>query len=238
MGQGRNQYQIIRSALCEQIENGALTVGDKLPSERLLSERFGTTRVTLREALSSLEADGLVYREDRRGWFVSPERIVYDPTVNSNFHTMVTEQGRIAETQLISASLAPATARIQKLLNLPPLTPVYRLQRLRSVDKRTVLYVENYINPVYFPELLKKNLESSLSNIYQKHYDVYYNRVSFRLYPVGLHDEAATSLKVTSGSSGLLVTRINQDQHNRIIDCDFEYWRQDAVVITAETKVV
>ena len=232
----KNQYQIIRSALCEQIESGALPAGTKLPPERLLSESFGTTRVTLREALSSLEADGMVYREDRRGWFVSPERIVYNPTVNTNFHTMVADQGRTPETRLISASLVPATTRIQKLLQLPPLTPVYRVQRLRLVDKRTVLYVENYINPEYFPGLLDQDLEQSLSDIYRTHYRIRYSKVNFRLYPVGIHDEAATHLRVTPGSSGLLVTRINHDQKKRLIDCDFEYWRQDAIVITAQTR--
>ena len=67
MGQGRNQYQIFRLALCEQIESGALPADSKLPPERQLSDSFETTRVTLHEALSSLEADGMVYREDRRG---------------------------------------------------------------------------------------------------------------------------------------------------------------------------
>ncbi len=233
---GRNQYQIIRTALYEQIDSGALPAGTKLPSERQLSGRFGTTRVTLREALSALEADGLVYREDRRGWFISPERLVYDPTINSNFHQMVLEQGRKPATQLINATLIPVNAKVQKLMKLAPLAPVYRLQRLRQIDDRTVLYTENYINPDYVPELLDKDLAGSLTTIYSDHYDIYYQRVSFSLYPVGLHDEPATLLKVSPGSSGLMVTRINYDQHDRIVDCDFEYWRQDSVVIEAETR--
>ncbi|WP_062265217.1 phosphonate utilization transcriptional regulator PhnR [Endozoicomonas arenosclerae] len=237
MGQGKNQYQIIRTALNEQIESGALKPGSKLPSERLLSEKFGTTRITLRESLSSLEADGLVYREDRRGWFVSPERVTYDPTVNANFHTMVTRQGRLPDTRMIHADLVPATGRVQKLLQLPALTPVYRLQRLRSVDGRNVLYVENYINPAYFPDLLKHDLSRSLSDVYQEHYERQYARVSFRIYPVGLNTEASSHLKVTTGSSGLLVERTNYDQSGVLIDCDFEYWRQDAVVISADTRV-
>ena len=237
MGQGKNQYQIIRAALNEQIESGALQPGSKLPSERLLSERFGTTRITLRESLSSLEADGLVYREDRRGWFVSPERVIYDPTVSSNFHTIATEQGRVPETRLIYADRVPATARVQKLLKIPPLSPVYRLQRLRSVDGRTVLYVENYINPAYFPNLLEHDLARSLSDVYQEHYQRQYGRVSFSLYPVGLNAEASSHLKVTSGSSGLLIERTNYDRSGVLIDCDFEYWRQDAVVVKAETDI-
>lgn len=235
MGQVRNQYQIIRSALSEQIETGALAAGAKLPAERQLSEMFGTTRITLREALSSLEADGMVYREDRRGWFVAHERIEYDPTINSNFHTMVAKQRRVPETELIRAGIVPATSKIQKLLELPPLAPVLRLQRIRSVDGRKVLYVENYINPEFFPGLLDHDLSTPLSETYHTIFDIHYHQIQFRVYPVGLHDEAATNLKVTAGNSGLLVNRVNRDQHNRIIDCDFEYWRQDAVVITAQT---
>lgn len=236
MGQARNQYQIIRSALSEQIDSGALAAGAKLPAERQLSEMFGTTRITLREALSSLEADGLVYREDRRGWFVAHERIEYDPTINSNFHAMVKKQGRTPGTEMISAGLVPATSKVQKMLELPPLAPVLRLQRLRSVDGRQVLYVENYINPEFFPGILDFDLSKPLSTIYHEQFDLHYQQIQFRVYPVGLHDDAATCLKVTQGSSGLLVNRINRDQHNRIIDCDFEYWRQDAVVITAQTS--
>ncbi|MBO2929928.1 GntR family transcriptional regulator, partial [Metapseudomonas otitidis] len=88
-------------ALQAQIEHGLLPLGGKLPAERRLSELFDTTRITLREALGQLEAQGLIYREERRGWFVSPPRLAYNPLVRSHFHAMVAEQGRVPGTEVL-----------------------------------------------------------------------------------------------------------------------------------------
>ena len=75
--------------------------GQQLPAERALSERFATTRITIKEALSSLEADGLIYRAERRGWFVAPPRLTYDPAIHTHFHQWIGEQQRTAETRVL-----------------------------------------------------------------------------------------------------------------------------------------
>ncbi|WP_297842904.1 GntR family transcriptional regulator, partial [Pseudomonas sp.] len=133
-------------ALQEQIEHGLLPPSSKLPAERKLSELFNTTRITVREALLQLEAQGLVYREERRGWFISPPRLAYDLMRRSHFHAMVSAQGRVAETLVISARLQPASAQICGLLQLPALSSVIQICRARRIDQRLVLYVEHYLN--------------------------------------------------------------------------------------------
>ncbi len=52
--------------------------------------------------------------------------------------------------------------------------------------------------------------------------------------PTALHGEAASVLRVAEGSPALRITRINGDQHGRIIDCDLEFWRHDAIHVSVE----
>lgn len=221
-------------ALQEQIEHGLLSPGCKLPAERKLSEVFDTTRITLREALVQLEARGLIYREERRGWFVAPERLTYDLIQRSHFHAMVREQGREAHTQLLSARLLPAAAMVCARLHLAPLSSVIKICRLRRIDDRAVLYAEHYLNPEYFPGILDHDLSQSLTELYARHYGIAYGRVAFEILPTALPSAAATALKVSVGNPGLHITRVNSDQHGRLIDCDLEYWRHDAIRIKAE----
>ncbi|WP_145192293.1 UTRA domain-containing protein [Pseudomonas sp. URMO17WK12:I11] len=220
-------------ALQEQIEHGLLAPGGKLPAERQLSEVFATTRITLREALLQLEAQGLIYREERRGWFVASQRLTYDLIERSHFHAMVRAQGRVASTELLSARLQPASAAICARLQLPALSSVVRICRLRRIDGRAVLYAEHYLNPRQFPGILEQNLGQSLTEVYARVYGIGYGQVCFEILPTALPLEAAAALKVSTGSPGLQITRVNSDQHGRLIDCDLEYWRHDAICIRA-----
>jgi DNA-binding GntR family transcriptional regulator len=224
----------ICQALQEQIEHGLLSSGCKLPAERRLSEVFGTTRITLREALVQLEARGLIYREERRGWFISPPRLTYDLVERSHFHAMVLAQGREPSTQLLSAARVPAPAMVCDCLGLAPLSSVVRICRARRIDQRLVLYVEHHLDVRYFPDILEQDLGLPLTELYARHYGIEYGRVRFEMAPTALYGEAAAALKVSEGSPGLRILRVNQDQHGRVIDCDVEYWRHDAIRVQVE----
>lgn len=232
----RSQTAHIRDALIAQIEGGSLPPGGKLPSERDLAELFSTTRITLKDALLALEAEGRIYREDRRGWFVAPPRLIYNPQYRSHFHDMVSRQQRAVATRVLSAGPVLAAPAISQALELPPMTRLYRIRRLRSLDDRVVMYVEHHLRPERFPGILEQDLSRSLTLIYEQEYGIRYGRSRFDMTPCAARGEVAQALTLAEGSPILLIFRINYDQLGRIIDCDHEYWRHDAIRITVDSQ--
>lgn len=78
-------YRRIADDLRKAIATGKLAPGEKLKSENELKDQYGTTRVTVRKALSLLKADGLLISEQGRGVFVRPQPRVRLRTTGANF---------------------------------------------------------------------------------------------------------------------------------------------------------
>jgi DNA-binding transcriptional MocR family regulator len=66
-----HQYQILEDLLAEQIVEGRLNAGDRLPSVRVLCARHDLAKGTVLHALSRLEARGLVAARPRSGYYVT-----------------------------------------------------------------------------------------------------------------------------------------------------------------------
>ncbi|MEN3751955.1 UTRA domain-containing protein [Mangrovibacter sp. SLW1] len=69
-----------------------------------------------------------------------------------------------------------------------------------------MLYVENTLNPSYFPGLLEKDLTGSLTDLYQRDYGLHYGGVRFRVFPGPLPAFAAGRLHVSPAAQDCLLT--------------------------------
>lgn len=232
---GLSQLATIRNTLIHQIDNGLFSSRAKLPSERELSDIFETSRITVKDALMALEAEGRIYREERRGWFVAPERLRYNPLSRSHFHQMVTEQQRLAETELLSVHSAPADSELMDAMALTGLTKIHHIHRLRYLEKRPVLYVENCLLASQFPGILAEDLSGSLTELYQDRYGYRTSRSRFDVFPTAAKGNVAKKLNLAEGQLVLKIRRVNYNQHGVVIDCEFEHWRHDAVQICIDS---
>ena len=154
-GRSSSKCEQICQTLRRYISSGQLGAGQQLPAERALSERFATTRITIKEALSSLEADGLIYRAERRGWFVAPPRLTYDPAIHTHFHQWIGEQQRTAETRVLAHGSELASSELCRWMGLAPFTPLYEIRRQRLIDGRPVLHVSHHLLANRFPDIAR-----------------------------------------------------------------------------------
>lgn len=65
-------YRQIQAFLAQQIENGVLPAGTRLPSSRTLASGLGVNRITVTSAYAELEALGLIYARQGSGYYVAP----------------------------------------------------------------------------------------------------------------------------------------------------------------------
>ena len=102
----------IAAQLARRILDGSLATGDRLPPERSLAESFSASRGTVREALRSLSARGLVARRVGSGTFV-----IYEPDSGETDVSEITSplelvEVRVAiEPQMVRLAVRNATAR-------------------------------------------------------------------------------------------------------------------------------
>lgn len=78
-------YLQIRDRLSRLIELGALQPGERLPSIRTLAKTVRVNKLTVIEAYSVLEADGLIHARQGSGYFVSSPLSVDSPQPTSHF---------------------------------------------------------------------------------------------------------------------------------------------------------
>ncbi|GAK87288.1 hypothetical protein JCM19238_4898 [Vibrio ponticus] len=75
MSRLNTQLAKIKADIRQQIAAGELLQGQKLLGERALSEQFGTTRITLKDALIALETEADLSRRATVGMFLHRESV-------------------------------------------------------------------------------------------------------------------------------------------------------------------
>lgn len=128
----------------ERIEDGTLPGGSALPAERELARLLGVSRVTVRQALALLEAEGLLRRKQGSGTFVEPPRSAPRPLgLLSSFTDEVRARGARPGAQVLRFEVTLPTPHEALTLGLAPTERVYRVRRLRSSDGEALAVEES-----------------------------------------------------------------------------------------------
>ena len=108
--------------------------GDRLPSDTELAERFGVSRMTARHAVSVVEGEGLLVREQGSGTFVTARtvpRLLGSPL---SFTTIMQSRGLAASSRILERARQDASAEDIEALGVDSTQQVDVVTRLRLAD--------------------------------------------------------------------------------------------------------
>jgi GntR family transcriptional repressor for pyruvate dehydrogenase complex len=129
-----NLSEIIADRIIQDIRENKLKPGDRLPPHEYLCERWGVSRVTLREALKKLDTKGLVEIHQGRGTYVRDhDRDLIEQQLE--FHTVLGEKTII---QLFEARKVVETALVERATERATDNEIGSLEKILSQMAATV----------------------------------------------------------------------------------------------------
>src|SRR5437588_11800459 len=102
------RYFQLKEIMRERIRSGEWKPGELIPSERELSEKYGISRMTARQAITELVNEGLFYREQGKGTFVSRHKITQQLIRLTGFTEDIKARGQRPSTKVLIARMQPA----------------------------------------------------------------------------------------------------------------------------------
>jgi GntR family transcriptional regulator len=144
------KYYAVKEQLLESIRE--LPEGSLLPTERVLSDEYGVSRTTVRQALQELLVEGRLYRLQGKGTFVARPKVVQTLALTSYTQDMQA-RGLSPTSRLLAAERLPASHEIAEMLELEPHADVLRVQRLRLANREPMAVESLFVEAARFPRL-------------------------------------------------------------------------------------
>jgi GntR family transcriptional regulator len=199
----------IEEQLADRIDTGALRAGQRLPPERDLAEALSVSRMTVRQALASLAARGLVERGVGRGTFVrETPKLVHDLARVAGFTEEIERQGLEAGARILDAKECPAPDQVALALAIDPGAAVVRVERVRLGGGTPITLEDSWLPAALFPAFLDQDLSGSLYELMRERYDLGPVGATERLEPMAARSYEAEALGVEEGAPLMSVERV------------------------------
>jgi GntR family transcriptional regulator len=142
-----------------------------IPSERELMLAYDVSRATVRRAIESLIADGLLHRIHGKGTFVRTPRLRSRLHLAS-FSQDMRRRGLTPSTRLLSVALDEPPAEVARALDLGADGTAWRLDRVRLADGEPIALENGWYPRSRLPGLDRHDLSGSLYDLFADVFDL------------------------------------------------------------------
>ncbi len=228
-------YYQLKEEIRRKILSNEWKEGSRLPSEKEICEIFNVSRTTVRKAISELEAENYLVKEQGRGTFVRQRSIAQKLHKFYSFSEELKGLGIKETAKIVVFKKIVPEHPIRKALQLIEEEQVFWIKRVRYMDEKAYTVENSYIPVKYAPDITADLIAQN---------GLYKTLGLFQLYPehavetfsaVNLTKEDAEMMRLKVNDAAIHLTRITYSGVDIIEYCQ-SVVRGDVFQYTVELK--
>ncbi len=151
------RYRQVKDFIVERILAGAWPSGHRVPSERILTDDFQVSRMTVHRALRELTAEGWLTRAQGAGTFVAEQKPQLALLEIRNIRSEVLERGHVYAAQVIELASELSNREVAEALGQRSGQRCFHSIILHLENGEPVQLEDRHVNPAFAPEYLKQD---------------------------------------------------------------------------------
>ncbi|MGX7013205.1 GntR family transcriptional regulator [Vagococcus silagei] len=202
-------YLQIHDAIKNKIANGYWNVGDRLPSERELSEVFGVSRMTLRQAIQTLADEGILERKVGSGTYVARKKVKETMIGTTSFSKIVSAQGSVPSSKTMSYFVTKPSSSEMERLNIGKDEEIIKMERIRYADDIPICFEVASIPYHIIQDFDKHEITQSLYTVLDKNSNKRIGKSSQTISALIASEKIAEYLDIKKGDAVLRLRQVS-----------------------------
>jgi DNA-binding GntR family transcriptional regulator len=206
--------------------------GDRIATEAELCAHYRLSRITVRQAVTSLVDEGLLHRQQGRGTFVRLARRDAPMSNPGHFLASAFDDVPPGAIRLHAAETVPAPNWVASRLGIPADSPVHKLRRVLDRDGAPAAIRTCFVPAALAPDLLGAELEGPLHLVLEQVFGLVAREAQERMEVIRADAFRAGLLGIAAHEPLVLTERVAYDTVGQAIECARTYYRADSFSFT------
>ncbi|MEC1178284.1 GntR family transcriptional regulator [Metasolibacillus meyeri] len=202
-------YIQIEEIIKQRILSNEYKIGDAIPSERELSVQFDVSRMTVRQSITNLVNDGMLYREKGRGTFVANPKLEQPLQGLTSFTEDMRARNMVPSSKVVRFEKIIPSVDVARDLQLELGEEVFFVIRIRNADGTPMAIERTYIPVKIYPQLDASMLTGSLYSLIETAFQQKIGNAIQQMEAAIVSKEDSKFLQINQTAPVLIIKRIS-----------------------------
>ncbi|RWZ58780.1 GntR family transcriptional regulator [Halobacillus fulvus] len=225
-------YRRIAQKIKQEIENGHWQAGEAIPTELHLSEQYGASRVTVRQAIKVLVNEGLLEKVQGSGTYVKEQKIEHNIFELVSFTEEMRSLNKEPVNRVLDFQLIEPTDHVRRMLRLSEGEKVFYVRRQRVVDDIPYVLEDTYLPVSLFPNLSYGIMTGSKYDYIEKEVGMKIKDSFQEVIPILPDQNIAEALTVEEGTPILKIQSYSVFEDGTVFEYSENHFKSDEYKFT------